>query len=95
MRFLTSLVYEVDDPGFADWLLMWTCERALGRSLSVYSLQGSRLERMVPEKRTGSWGTMAKRRRRIRELDCGDVDSVNQNPAGAGVGEAAQGQSKG
>lgn len=41
-----------------------TRARASRMEWSENSLKGSRLERMVPEKRTGSWGMIARRVRR-------------------------------
>jgi hypothetical protein len=44
--------------------MRWTRDRASLTWWSENSSKGSRLERMVPEKRTGSWGMMARRVRR-------------------------------
>lgn len=44
--------------------IRWTFFKASLRSKSLNSSKGSRFERMVPEKRTGSWGITARRVRR-------------------------------
>jgi hypothetical protein len=48
--------------------MRWTRSRASRSCWSENSSKGSRLERMVPEKRTGSWGMMERRVRRSCNL---------------------------
>lgn len=58
----------VVDDGEVELETSCTRSRASLSSASVYSSNGSRLERMVPENKTGSCGMIARRLRRSRSL---------------------------
>ena len=57
-------VVEPDAAANSDSVTRWTRINASRSSASVCSSKASRLLRTVPEKRTGSWGMIARRERR-------------------------------